>query len=49
MAFAKVVMIHDILPDLKIMPTKIGAEMTFGYEDMINEVTLSENHKMAPR
>ena len=49
MAFAKVIMIQDIVPDLKFMPTIIDAEITFRYEDMINNVTLSEKHKMAPR
>jgi len=49
MAIAKVIMIQDIVPDLKFMPTIIDAEITFRYEDMINNVTLSENHKMAPR
>ena len=49
MAFAKVIMIHDIVPDLKFMPTKLESEIMFGLEDMINDVIFSENHKMAPR
>ena len=49
MAFAKLVMIHDIVPDLKFMPTESESEMTFDFEDIINDLILSENYKMASR
>ena len=49
MAFGKVIMIHDIVPDLKFMPTDIDSEMTFRYEDMIIHLTSSSKNKMAPR
>ena len=49
MACAKLIMIQDIVPDMKFMPTKFELKITLDFEDMINDVIISENYKMAPR
>ena len=34
---------------MKFMPTKFELKITLDFEDMINDVIISENYKMAPR